>query len=436
MRRSPLAFARQVTLTASCCATVAVTVMLGGCGEVSAEGGAAGAAGLATIFDSTAAPDSIIARTAGMVSPAQVRRLVDEMRIAPSADDTSLFGEVSEIEVGRDGRIYAFDYTAHTLFLFDSTGSLARRIGRKGSGPGEFLGGHGMVVLPDGRLALWDAGNARIAFFTADGEFVTSWTIPSGFSTNDGLRTDNSGTLLIRRPVTPPREGEILGRMGFVRIRDGGAFGDSLVPPDLPVERISYIAVSNGGRAQYGPMHAANFLSAWHPDGHFVSANGGKFEIEVSRTAPQKPLRIVRDATPVSVPAEEREWDKERIIQALRSNQPDWTWSGPAIPETKPPISRLSVARDGSIWVRVAMPSERIPDAELEPQRPNRAPRAIFREATAYEVFGADGRFLGRVGFPPRSTLIDATGSTVWLLQRDADGLPAIVRTRVEPALP
>ncbi|MHB1297713.1 MAG: 6-bladed beta-propeller [Gemmatimonadaceae bacterium] len=427
MSRPSLAFARQVPL-------VALMTMIVACGSAGGEDGTGGKAGLATVFDSTS-PDSIVARTVGTVPPARVRRLVDEMRIAPSADDTSLFGDVSEVEVGLDGRIYAFDYTANTLFLFDSAGSLVRRIGRKGAGPGEFNSGNGMVVLRDGRVAIWDAGNARISFFSAAGELATSLTITSGFSTNDGLRTDSSGALLIRRPVTGPREGEILGRMGLVRIRDDGSFGDSLIPPDLPVERIAYIAESNGGRAQYGPMHAANFLWAWHPDGYFVSANGGKAEIEVSRAAPLRPLRIVRDAAPVSVSAEERAWDQERITIALRRNVPGWAWTGPAIPDTKPPINRLSVTRDGTIWARVATPSERIPESELEPQLPNRLPRAIFREASAYEVFGADGRFLGRVGFPPRSTLIDAAGSTVWLLQRDADGLPMIVRTRVEPAL-
>ena len=175
MSRPSLAFARQIPL-------VALMSLIVACGTVAGEAGASGEAGLATVFDSTTSPDSIIARSAGMVPPAKIRRLVDEMRIAPSADDTSLFGEVSEVEVGLDGRIYAFDYTANMLFLFDSSGALVRKVGRKGSGPGEFSSGNGMVVLPDGRVAIWDAGNARISFLSADGELATSWTITSGFS--------------------------------------------------------------------------------------------------------------------------------------------------------------------------------------------------------------------------------------------------------------
>ena len=41
----------------------------------------------------------------------------------------------------------------------------------------------------------------------------------------------------MKRPVTPPREGEILGRMGLVRLKDGGAFADSSAAPDLIVPR-------------------------------------------------------------------------------------------------------------------------------------------------------------------------------------------------------
>jgi len=52
-----------------------------------------------------------------------------------------------------------------------------------------------------------------------------------------------------------------------------------------------------------------------------------------------------------------------------------------------------------------------------------------------YEVFAPDGRFLGRVEFPPRATLMEADGDLVWAIVRDADDLPAVTRWRVEPGL-
>ena len=52
-----------------------------------------------------------------------------------------------------------------------------------------------------------------------------------------------------------------------------------------------------------------------------------------------------------------------------------------------------------------------------------------------WEVFEQDGRFLGRIPFPPRTTLMEAEGDTVWALGRDENDLPAIVRFRIDPAL-
>ena len=95
----------------------------------------------------------------------------------------------------------------------------------------------------------------------------------------------------------------------------------------------------------------------------------------------------------------------------------------------------LFVARDGRIWARIAVPSERIPEAELDLPREKDAPVRHFRTPVVYEMFGPDGRFLGRVGLPRRSRLMEAEGDVVWCLLRDENDLPAVVRFRIEPGL-
>ena len=411
-----------------------VAAVIGGaaCGTEARSSG-----GLVTLFDSTVA-DTVIARTAGVVPPATVRSLTEELRIAPTADDTTLFGETFEFDVGQDGRLYVYDRPGNAIFLFDSSGALVRKIGRQGSGPGEFNGNGGMVILRDGRLVQWDSRTARVNFFSADGDFLKQWTVLAGFSTSNGLRTDASGAVLWYRPVTAPREGEILGRFGLVRLREGGAIGDSLVPPDLPVERITYVARQmEGGRvigtSAMDPMHSPRFLWGWHPDGHFVSVASSNYRIEVSR--PGRALRIVRDAPVIHIPEDERAWDQERITFQMKGNVPSWTWTGPDIPSEKPPVAELSIARDGRIWVQVSTPSELIPAVERDEQRENRPPVRRHRDAIEYEVFEKDGTFLGRIRFPARVTWMEADGDTVWYLQRDEDGLPAIVRSRIAPSL-
>jgi hypothetical protein len=412
-----------------------VAVALVGC---AGKGGAPGSdpSGVLTVIDSTA--DTVVARVAGPVPADAIRGLLPEVRIAPAVDDTSLFTEVSEVEIDRSGRFWVHDRPSNTVFLFDAAGQLLRRIGRKGGGPGEFASANGMVPLPDGGVAVWDSRNARISFFDSTGTFRTSWMTPAGFSTNNGLQTDRSGRFYLRRPVTPPREGEILGRIGLVALREGGVFRDSLVPPDLPVQRDTYLAVRRSGKdnvsqSSTSSRFAANYLWAWHPDGYFVVGHGGDYRIVVARRD-GKPLEIRRELAAIPIGAEERAEEQARITYNMRQTDPDWSWSGPALPETKAPLANLQVTRDGRIWAQVAVPSERIPDAELAPSRDPKAPVVRHRTPPVFEVFDPEGRFRGRVDCRCRMTLLDAEGDLVWAIVRDENDLPAVVRFRVEPA--
>lgn len=411
-------------------AGVLVPALLAACGSGQPE--AAGAAGLATTIDSTG--DSVIAMVKGAVPAVAVRRLTEVMRIAPGADDTTLFTEVRDFEVDPGGRIWAYDRPSNSIFLFAADGRLLRHIGRQGAGPGEFNSDNGMVVLGDSGLAIWDARNARISFLDSAGVFRTSWSTPTGFFTSNGLFTDHTGTLFLKRAVTAPREGEILGRMGLIRLKPGGALGDSLAPPDLPVPRDVYVATVKSGQSSMSSAYAPNYAWTWHPGGYFLAADGGKYEIVIARPA-GKPIVIRRQAPPVAITAAERDEEHADVLYSMRQTDPHWSWSGPPIPSTKAPLDAVFASRDGRIWARVAAPSERISDADLTPARDPNAPISHFRSLVVYEVFGPDGRFLGRIGFPRRSTLMEADGDLVWALGRDENDLPAIVRYRIEPSL-
>lgn len=408
-----------------------LVLLAAGCAGADASR-SAGSAGLATTIDSTA--DTVHARVKGAVPEAAVRYLTTEVAVAPDADDTSLFTDVFEFDVDGEGRQWVFDRPANTLFLLAPDGQLLQRIGRQGAGPGEFNSNNGMVVQGDSGLALWDARNGRVSFLDREGAWRTSWMVPTGFNTSNGLITDRSGQLYLRRPVTPPREGEILGRMGLVRLLPGGGFGDSLAPPDLPVAREVYIARQEGSTSSTSSRHAPNFHWAWHPGGYFIAAHGGTGTLVLARPG-AKPLVIARQAPPIEVPAEERAEERESITYNMRQTEPGWTWRGPDLPVSKAPIAGLFAARDGRIWVRVAAPSEVIPPAERAIPRDTLQPVLTFRTPVVYEVFAEDGRFLGRVVFPPRATLIEADGDVVWAIARNEVDLPAVTRFRIVPGL-
>lgn len=409
------------------CLRLGLLALLAGCGGAAADHGE-----VAVMVDTTA--DSILVRIAGDVSDANVRHLVPEVQIAPGIDDTTLFTSVREFDVDGWGRFYVFDNDSRSVLRFGPDGALIDRIGREGAGPGEFRQNGGMVILPDGGLAQWDSRNARITIFDSAGTVRETWPVPGGFSTSNGLYTDRTGRLYLRRPVTPPREGEILGRMGLVPLDSGGVFADSLAPPDLEVPREMYVAVRENGRSSMGSRYAPTYHWAWLPSGSFVVGHGGRYEVIIERNG-ELPLVVRRELAPIPVDAEERADEEASILWSMRQTEPGWTWRGPPLPTTKAPLVGLATTRDGRIWAQVAVASEGIPAGELTPPRDSTQPVIRHRMPAVYEVFSAEGRFLGRVALPPRTQLVDAEGDFVWGLARDEDDMPAVSRYRIEPGL-
>jgi len=205
------------------------------------------------------------------------------------------------------------------------------------------------------------------------------------------------------------------------------------------VQRDVYVAESDQGkqgrsRSSTGANYGPRLHWAWHPAGFFVAGHGGNYEI-VYTPSGEKPRAILRTLPSVPVSEEERSEERESLLFNMRRTDPAWSFRGPPLPETKAPLRDLFVARDGRIWARVALPSERIPDEEITPPRDPKQPVNHFRMPVAYEVFAADGKFLGRVTFPRRTALIEADGNLVWALGRDQNDLPAVLRFRIDPAL-
>ncbi len=292
-----------------------------------------------------------------------------------------------------------------------------------------------MVILAGDSLAQWDSNNARVSFFDSAGVFVRQWQVPGGFGTSNGLFTDASGAIYLKRPVTAPREGEILGRIGLVRLREGGAFGDSLAPPDLPVPRESYVASREGSTSSLGSSFSPSYHWAWTPQGEFVAADGGAYRVVVARRD-GRTLVIRRSMASVPVEGAERDLERDIITASLRRVDPSWSFSsGPSLPTVKAPLQAVKTTRDGRIWVQVAVPSELIPEAQRELPWDSLVPVRQFRTPPVYEVFERDGRFLGRVALPSRATMIEADGDLIWGLEPDDDDLPQVIRWRIEPGL-
>ena len=408
--RAPKRHARQGTLGAA-------LLFITACGDPGS-----GAAPSLTVERDTIA-DTVVVRTlAGSVWGDSVQ-LVEELRIGQldDDDDAYTFGQVREMAVSSDGTIYVYDGAVRALRAYDSTGRYLRTIGAEGAGPGEYREIVGLVVDRNGRLLLRDPRLGRVMVYSATGEPVSSWPMPSGLYTSDALRADTTGHVYARI-----RTGEVEpGRpwpMGFVRLAADGRVVDTLPAPTWAEARAS--------TAVYDPV----VKWTWHPHGYFVAAFGARYAVDLRRPAGPV-LRIERAAQPqIPVPAGERA-ELDSIFAALRRQQPAGGGEAPTpVPAVKPFIRELATGADGRIWVRPHLPSvERTDPVDTTlpvEQRPRR-----WTEPTAWDVFDPDGTYLGRVPLPPRTTLYAMRGENAWGTVRDENDVPYLVRWRIVPAV-
>jgi hypothetical protein len=281
-----------------------------------------------------------------------------------------------------------------------------------------------------------DPGNARLQEFTADHRSGEAWTVVrGGFQTSQPLWLDRQDNVYINVLVDPDADVR-QWRTGLARIHPDGTQGDTLVPPDpgyeapaieARVERDEGVSVSRT-IVPFSPDEEW----ALHPGGYFVHGVSTEYTVKLSK--PDGPVRIERVYEPVPVLAAEKEAREWAATQGMRQMKPDWRWNGAPIPDVKPPYRGLYTARDGRIWVQVAQEGfeEENPDHDPrdESSRPTR-----WREPIAFDVFGEDGTFHGRVHAPDRfstypTPVID--GDYVWATTRDDLGVQRVTRFRVQ----
>lgn len=89
-----------------------------------------------------------------------------------------LFGEIQNLAVDHDHRLFVADLKHSAIFIFDSRGRFLKRFGKKGEGPGEireFFGGEQLYVVGDKVLF---ADRTILHYFDTNGNYVKSVPFP------------------------------------------------------------------------------------------------------------------------------------------------------------------------------------------------------------------------------------------------------------------
>ena len=346
-----------------------------------------------------------------------------------------LFGSIGSIAVDNNRRVYALDYQAQHVRVFDSTGTYVETLGRRGEGPGEFFRTNAIAVLPDGRLLVRELRDGRVHVFVPGTRESELWTYQHGYyAVRKPLYTDRNGRAFLMGSKSS-READGPTTHVVVMGPDGTPLG-TLPVPSNSFERPELMAT----RTMEGGMYAMIFESvpftpdffwAIHPSGRFLTGFSTEYRLDLARD--DGVLRIEREVAPVPVSDAEHSHHRDHLERSMRDIEPGWNWDGPPIPEHKPFFTGVHVGRDGRIWVRLSTEGRRVENEDHDPDDPGSEP-VSWEEATRFDVFEADGTYLGAVVAPddfrsPPEPVFD--GDFVWAVTRDELDVERVVRYRI-----
>lgn len=113
-------------------------------------------------------------------------------------EDTTFVGDLTYMNVTTDGRLAILDRANHIPLVFDSTGRFLGKIGKIGTGPGEFE--HASAICYDDSNQIWwvaDNTLLKISTFKNSGEYLRDFKVAANIQ---GLYSSNNGSVLYFMP--------------------------------------------------------------------------------------------------------------------------------------------------------------------------------------------------------------------------------------------
>lgn len=287
-----------------------------------------------------------------------------------------------------DGQVAIADAGSRQIRIFDEAGRHVRTLGGRGDGPGEFVALSTIGSVGDGSIGAWDGNRKRLTIFDARGAVAQTTDVPSiggmqvravGWFADGSVVVEPSGNPMEIMGLEPgrhriPRRYLRVTRSGTVDTLAVLAGREQVVERGEGEGRVSFrnVVFGRDGYAAVGPHF-------------FYSGDSGAFAIE-QRTPPGILERIIRKA---GDPRPVTQTDLEAALDGARERQREMVEQlGGSIDQDDPPardehpyFDFLVADGTGSLWVRLADP-----DPENEPQR--------------WLVFDQQGAWLGQAETP------------------------------------
>jgi hypothetical protein len=391
--------------------------------------GAADAGWQGTVRDS--AGIQIVSKAgAGAWEPGEAWVVEEDLRIGAAEGEAEYqFGQIIGLDVDDEGRIYVLDQQAREVRVYGPDGRFMHSMGKAGSGPGELSQNAGPVFVgPDGTVTVPDLMNQRINLYSPLGEPTGSTPLQM----TDGiparwLKASNHD--LIQQSMVMAFPGMDVEPKNLVLRRDPrGTVLDTLLV--LPVgESVDF----SSGQPRFR-LFSPEAMWALTLDDRLIYGQNDEYRLNILSTdgTTERIIEKPRERRPVTA------GDQAAFRRLIRKT---WEDAGmqPTAMETMmhgvnfadyyPAYINLLGGPDGTIWAQSVQTPETVEEQGGTFDMQDMG-------GPTWDVFDADGRFLGTVRMPDRFTPMFFTSDQtygVYGIQRDDMDVQYVARVRVGP---
>jgi len=362
----------------------------------------------------------------------------------PLAETEESFTQISSIRELPSGKVLVSDSRDKIVQLVDLAGGTMTKVGREGSGPGEYAFAGTLIGLPDGSTLLHDLLNRRFLTIGADGRPGAFLELPRPPASTTANGDGPARGPMIMGGITNVRGYDARGRIYFSGSPFSATGGTADSVPLLRWDRVKPTfdtvgfvrqpagfasRTQSGGNVQVRMGVTKRFTPAetWGVagDGSVVRVFPEPYRIAWLRGKGQAALGPVVPYTPMKV----TEADKKEFMDNLRrspgttimlggpggsartSNAPPPNMPPPEFAETKPPYDgqgAVQVAPEGAVWILRTRPAgDKIP---------------------TYDVFDRSGTLVKKVSLNPNSRVVGFGKGVVYVARTDEDDLQYLQR--------
>ncbi len=363
----------------------------------------------------------------GMWSAGAEWAVEEEMKIGAVEGDLDYqFGQIGFIAVDSQDRLYVLDAQAQEIRVFSPAGKFLHRIGRPGEGPGEIKGAIYVVMGAGDTLFVPDMQTQRLNRFTTDGTALTSVRM----SIEDGLpavfQATDAGVIAVQiRPLSLPNRPAPDSMDAIIRLESDGSRGDTLMR--FPSGR----TLSLGGATPEINLYSAEPAWQLRDDGKILFGVNDQYRI--SLYGAEGMLERIVSKPFQREPVSER--DKDAIMSYMEKAWLDAGVPPAALQQLKgivhfgeffPAFSAIQSGLDGTTWIQHVQSAAALSDEELEDFN-------LIEDSGApeWDVFDADGRYLGVVAMPPRFAPRLFRDDKIYGVWRDDLDVQHVVRLRI-----